>query len=99
MISEKYQFFDGRKFTRDETTGYYLCSSHSANGVRKRMHVYVWEYYNGIVPKGFQVHHIDEDKSNNNISNLELLSITEHLSFHGKENYERNSETLCAGSV
>ena len=94
MMSEKYQFFDGRKFTRDETTGYYLCSSRSANGVRKRMHVYVWEYYNGLVPKGFQVHHIDEDKSNNDISNLELLSITEHLSFHGKERYEKNSEMM-----
>ena len=94
MMSEKYQFFDGRKFTRDETTGYYLCSSRSANGVRKRMHVYVWEYYNGLVPKGFQVHHIDENKSNNDISNLELLSITEHLSFHGKERYEKNSEMM-----
>ena len=26
-MSEKFQFFDGRKFTRDDKTGYYLCST------------------------------------------------------------------------
>ena len=58
-MSEKFQFFDGRKFTRDEKTGYYLCSTKDLIGSRKRMHVYVWEYYNGLVPEGYHIHHID----------------------------------------
>lgn len=93
-MAEKHQYFNGKMFTRDEGTGYYLCSSKSPDGSRKRMHVYVWEYYNGSVPDGYHVHHKDEDKSNNNISNLELKIETEHLSFHSKKNAERNRDKV-----
>lgn len=89
-MPNKHQYFGGKMFTRDEGTGYYLCSSKSADGTRKRMHVYVWEYYNGAVPIGCHIHHKDEDKSNNDISNLELKIGTEHLAFHAKENAEKN---------
>lgn len=83
-MPEKFQFFDGRKFTRDEKTGYYLCSTKDSTGSRKRMHVYVWEHYNGLVPNGYHIHHIDGDKSNNTIENLQLLSATEHEKLHGE---------------
>ena len=43
-MSEKYQYFNGLKFTRDDKTGYYLNST-----IRKRMHRYVWEFYNGQI--------------------------------------------------
>lgn len=89
-MADKHQYFNGKMFTRDESTGYYLCSTKSSNGIRKRMHVYVWEYYNGSVPAGYHVHHKDENKSNNDISNLELRIGTEHLSFHAKEKFKRN---------
>jgi hypothetical protein len=48
------------------------------------MHVVVWESFYGKVPKGFHIHHIDEDKSNNDISNLAIISKKEHLSMHMK---------------
>lgn len=38
-MAEKYQFFDGKKFTRDDKTGYYLCSTGDENNVRKRMQI------------------------------------------------------------
>ena len=72
--------FNGYKFRRDKKTGYYLNSN-----IHKRLHVYVWEYYNGKVPKGYQVHHIDHDKSNNDINNLKLLSAGEHSKLHSSE--------------
>lgn len=89
-MADKHQYFNGKMFTRDEDTGYYLCSSKSMDGGRKRMHVYVWEYYNGSVPDGYHVHHKDEDKNNNDISNLELKIAAEHLAFHAKEKAKRN---------
>ena len=59
-MSSKYQYFNGLKFTRDDKTGYYLNST-----IEKRMHRYVWEFYNGPIPKGYDIHHKDEDKANN----------------------------------
>lgn len=79
-MSEKFQYFNNVKFTRDNKTGYYLNST-----LRKRMHRYVWEYYNGDIPKGFQIHHIDHDKSNNDISNLEMITRTKHMKIHANE--------------
>lgn len=70
--------FDGKSFRRDKKTGYFLNST-----IRKRLHVYVWEYYNGEIPKGYEVHHKDMDKNNNEIENLQLLSKSEHTKFHG----------------
>lgn len=76
-MNTKTQTFNGLKFTRDDKTGYYLNST-----IRKRMHVYVWEFYNCKVPKGYEIHHIDHDKSNNDISNLQLISAEEHRRYH-----------------
>jgi len=78
---QKYQYFNGVKFTRDEKTGYYLNST-----IKKRIHRYVWEYYNGEIPEGYQIHHRDKDKSNNDISNLELMPFTAHAKLHNSEN-------------
>jgi len=68
-----YQFFDGKKFTL-RNHGYYALTI----GNRDLMHRYVWEYHNSKIKKGYDIHHIDHDKSNNNINNLELYSKAEH---------------------
>ncbi len=95
-MNSKFQYFDNRRFTRDDKTGYYLCATASPDGKRRRMHVYVWEYYNGPVPKGYHVHHKDRDKSNNDISNLELMDEFEHESLHGKEYAEEHYDEMIA---
>lgn len=77
--------YDGIKFYRDGK-GYWL-SSH-LDGKPKRLHVYVWEKFNGEIPKGYHVHHIDGDTDNNEIENLALLSQEEHLKLHGS--YQKN---------
>ena len=41
-------------------------------------HVLVWEQHNGPIPEGYQIHHIDGDKSNNSIENLQLVSALDH---------------------
>lgn len=73
--------FDGHKFTKDKKTGYYLKTTLP----RKRLHIYVWEYYNNCkVPKGFDIHHKDQNKDNNDISNLECISRSRHNKLHGE---------------
>ena len=79
-MSSKYQYFNGLKFTRDDKTGYYLNST-----IEKRMHRYVWEFYNGPIPKGYDIHHKDEDKANNDISNLEMIKAGKHQSMHSQK--------------
>lgn len=77
MSTPKTQYFAGYKFTRGDEGTYYRCAK-----LKKRMHIFVWEYYNGQVPAGYEVHHKDLDKSNNDISNLELLTVSQHRKLH-----------------
>ena len=81
-MQEKYIYFDGLKFTRDEKTGYYLNSTN-----RQRLHRYVWEFYNGKIDKNMFVHHIDKNKANNDISNLMLMDKKSHASLHSNDYY------------
>lgn len=46
------------------------------------LHRRVWQHHHGEIPEGFHVHHRDEDTSNNEISNLELLAHGDHIRHH-----------------
>jgi len=52
-------------------------------------HRLVWSKYNGKIPEGYHIHHIDGNKLNNDISNLQLISSSEHSKLHhsGKNNH------------
>lgn len=47
---------------------------------------YVWEKHKGPIPPGYDVHHKDENKLNDIIENLELLTRSEHTTAHAKKN-------------
>ena len=69
----------GRKYRQDKRSGYYVCTS----GERKRLHVAMWEQAAGReVPAGCVVHHLDWNKSNNEISNLVCVTVSEHERIH-----------------
>lgn len=84
---DKYLIFNGEYFSLDPKTGYWQSTK-----TRERMHRYVWRFYYGDIPQGYHVHHIDGDKSNNDISNLTLLTPYAHAQIH-KQN--RSSETTA----
>lgn len=50
-----------------------------------KVHVLVWEAFNGKKPNGMQVNHKDEDKTNNRLENLELVTPKENCNY-GKRN-------------
>lgn len=85
-----YAIVDGYKFRKDTKSGYYL--SGSIGGRRIRLHRYIWEKINGNIPKGYDIHHIDHNKDNNDISNLELISSYRHKKVHGEELSEETRE-------
>lgn len=92
-----YQIIDGIYFYKESDSGYYL-GNVSIPGRKHRYpmraHVYVWISHNGEIPKGYHVHHKDENKANNDISNLELLSTKDHLSLHGLERAEQSRNNI-----
>ena len=73
-----YQMFKSVKYSLRHN-GYYG----STTGDRKYMHVAVWEYFNGLVPKGHEVHHVNKNKSDNHLVNLKLVTSAEHGKISG----------------
>lgn len=65
-------------------------------------HIFVWCSYYGQdqLPRGCVVHHIDLDKDNNNIENLQLLSLSEHMTLHSEiRKVQRLERNLVGNSV
>lgn len=76
-----FQFYDNKKFSL-RNTGYYSLTTND----RCLMHRYVWEKEKGKIPAGWDIHHKDENKSNNHISNLECLPKSEHTRLYSPHN-------------
>jgi len=76
--------FNGSKYTK-RSNGYYA----RTNMERSYLHRDVWEVANGKIADGFDIHHIDGDKTNNDLSNLELLLKSEHTKKHRKINTQK----------
>jgi len=74
----QHQIHYDKKFYQDKKTGYWI----STTSPRIRAHVWVWKYHWQIVPHGYHVHHINEDRSDNRIDNLELIHKSRHMSHH-----------------
>jgi hypothetical protein len=76
------QIFNGRTYYQYE--GRYF-TSHT-----RKMHRDVWAFYNGEIPKGHHIHHIDGDVTNNDISNLQLMEASAHLRMEGIKRHKEN---------
>lgn len=69
------------------------------NGKSVLEHRYIWEQYNGPIPKRMLIHHINGIKCDNRIENLQLVNLDEHFKIH--YNYKKiNGEwwkpcTIC----
>ena len=82
VIDETHQRFNGVIYLKDKG-GHYSTNSF--------IHRVVFSYYNGRLPVGktHNVHHRDRNKDNNNIENLQLLTIAEHSRIPKKSPIEK----------
>lgn len=64
-------------------TGYWKCTLYgdNSNNWLTNVHRVVWIAVNGPIPQGLEVNHIDENKSNNSIDNLNLLTPKENTNY------------------
>lgn len=69
------------------------------DGKRYLKHRYVWEQFHGKIPEGYEVHHIDLDSHNNDLSNLKLLPAKEHRSLHSKRQVGRVLSTETKNKI
>ena len=49
---------------------------------QKMEHVLVWERVNGPIPKGYELHHKNDNKLDNRVENLELVDDLTHKRIH-----------------
>ena len=82
-MNHKIIAFDGRKY-RKGPTGYYHAENWGSGPTT--LHRAIWEKEKGEIPAGHHIHHKDGDKGNNDISNLELISASDHARMHAAEN-------------
>lgn len=59
-----------------QKTGYYAASF---GGKKLYIHRLIWIIHNGEIPKDIKIDHIDEDRANNKIENLRLVTHTQNL--------------------
>ena len=72
----------------------YLDINLSLHGKKKKfsLHRLVWEAFNGPIPEGMLVNHINEDKTDNRLENLNLMSLQENIRYG--TGIARRSKTL-----
>lgn len=80
--------YDGKKFTL-RNNGYFGCTT----GNRELLHRYKYEREVGHIPDGWDVHHIDHDKTNNDIDNLVAIPKAIHAWIFSKEREDIVKET------
>lgn len=76
MLTMETKFGNGHQ----RTDGYIQITSGPYKG--KLLHRLIYEEVYGPIPKGYTIHHIDGDKTNNNPSNLMLLTKSNHHKLH-----------------
>lgn len=69
----------------EKLVGYYRISTRKEGNHGKYLHCLIWEdWYGKPVPDGYVIHHLNGDKTDNRIQNLQCVESSLHRSFHNK---------------
>ena len=90
-VSDTQKKFVGLKFYRN--AGKNFCCTIS-------IHRFVWTYFNGEIPDGYDIHHRDFNHDNNDVANLELVTKDAHQKIHAAiksaRKPDKKSKFTCA---
>lgn len=92
--------YKSNKFIGNKTpTGYYNCTLRADDGSlwNTSVHRAIWVAVNGQIPSDMQINHIDENKDNNSISNLNLMTCKENTNY-GSRN-ERAAKAISKSNT
>ncbi len=94
---EIYRVYGDTKTGRVLKDGYYTITigPHTSGKKSKRFleHKVLWVYYNGDIPDGFEIDHINQDKLDNRIENLRCVPKHVNLSNNNAKNYSYNKKS------
>ena len=71
----------------------YLCKD--GKGKKCSVHRLVWEAFNGKIPPDMQVNHINEDKTDNRLENLNLMTCKENINWGTGVERSAESKSKC----
>lgn len=78
-----------KKYLTPGCSGGYLSVS-LGKGNQKLVHRLVVENFIGVIPDGYEVNHIDGDKTNNTVSNLEITTPSENVMHSFRSGLRKN---------
>jgi hypothetical protein len=75
-------------------SGYQIITvQYDGKSVIKQAHVFVYECFKGVVQDGYEIDHIDNNKLNNRLDNLQALTVAEHHKKTRNENPDTGKKT------
>lgn len=76
------------------SNGYYMISGGKYN--HKYLHRLIWEkFHDKQIPEGYVVHHLNMDKKDNCVLNLQLIPDGVHRSIHARNNLNFTKKKEC----
>lgn len=94
-IDEIFVMFNGEKFRKDKRNGYYW----TVNVPRKSLHLSVFEFHGGKRLNGYELHHVDFNKENNDVLNIISIPIAEHKKIHTEQRKEKYGNSWNAENI
>ena len=83
------------KPTNNKNHSIFCLINDEGKSVGMHLHQLVWRQFNEEIPKGFDVHHINFNPSDNRPENLALLSHSEHTKLHSNVRLEDGNSGAC----
>lgn len=83
---EGYKIGEVKKYNQSR----FICTDGSSRSLY--IHVLLWIHFNGNIPDGYEINHMDEDTGNNSLSNLELMTHKDNMNYGQCQ--ERKAESI-----